>query len=82
MKSLTKTMITTGVILVALFFGPLIAYISNFRKGHISSSPDDWGTFGDYLGGFLNPILGILNILVLVYLTFKLPIKKRTELTA
>ena len=32
----------------------------------------DWGTFGDFIGGITNPIIGIVNVLVLVYLTLKI----------
>lgn len=32
----------------------------------------DWGTFGDFIGGITNPIIGIVNVLVLVYLTLRI----------
>jgi uncharacterized membrane protein len=31
----------------------------------------DWGTFGDYFGGVLNPILGLVNIVLLAYISKK-----------
>lgn len=44
-------------------------YVFNFNKSPLSSDPSDWGTFGDYIGGILNPILGITNIIVLIYIS-------------
>jgi len=44
-------------------------YAYNFNKSPLSSDPSDWGTFGDYIGGILNPILGITNIIVLIYIS-------------
>ena len=32
----------------------------------------DWGSFGDFIGGISNPIIGIVNVLVLFYLTLKI----------
>ncbi len=40
-----------------------------FLKFHYEYSPlnADWGTFGDYLGGTLNPIFGLVSTLGLLY---------------
>ncbi len=38
-------------------------YIYNFAPGNwfsLSSKPDDWGVFGDYVGGVLNPFFSFL----------------------
>ena len=42
-------------------------YIFTFYKSAISNNPSDWGGFGDFLGGVLNPIIGIVNIIILIY---------------
>lgn len=42
-----------------------IFYFSNFHAG-LSSSNTDWGTFGDFVGGTLNPILSFLSLIALM----------------
>lgn len=42
-----------------LIFGVLIAYFSNFH-GTLHTDQDKWGTFGDFVGGTLNPVLAAL----------------------
>lgn len=49
---------------------PLIVYIYHFSDAKISKDPNYWGVFGDYLGGTLNPIIGLSNLVVLSYLTY------------
>lgn len=48
---------------------PTVIYWCNFRGYKLSDSPGDWGVFGDYMGGVLNPLLSIVNLIVLGYLT-------------
>jgi uncharacterized membrane protein len=42
------------------------AYIANFFDRPISSETGDWGTFGDFLGGIVNPVTGLVTIVLLV----------------
>lgn len=42
-------------------------YIGKFHNGDLSSNTADWGTFGDYIGGVLNPAFGFITILILLY---------------
>ena len=44
-------------------------YIYNFGPGQwfkLSSSPADWGVFGDYVGGLLNPFLSFLTFIGII----------------
>jgi len=50
-------------------------YFGNFHYG-LSDKNDDWGTFGDYFGGILNPILAAF-VLYWIVETYKL---QKTEL--
>lgn len=43
-----------------------IAFIFLFDKSKLSSSPSDWGTFGDYFGGLLNPLISFLNVYITI----------------
>jgi len=46
-------------LLIAVFL-----YYSHFNAGvGLSNNPTDWGTFGDYLGGVLNPFFGLLTLI-------------------
>lgn len=66
---------TTKTRRLVLYFaaGPTIvataaiaAYIYNFFGRPISSETADWGTFGDFLGGIVNPVAGLVTIVLLI----------------
>lgn len=54
------------IIIVAI---PVSVYTLNFSSHKLSPNPSDWGVFGDYLGGVMNPLLSILNLYVLWKIT-------------
>jgi hypothetical protein len=41
-------------------------YASSFKANGISDKPTDWGVFGDFVGGTINPLLSIINICVTI----------------
>ena len=45
--------------------GLLVLYFYNFNEG-LSASQEDWGAFGDYMGGLLNPFIAFLAFLALL----------------
>lgn len=49
------------VVVVVVF----LVYFSNFHVS-LSTSNADWGTFGDFVGGTLNPILSFLGLIALL----------------
>jgi hypothetical protein len=49
---------------------PIYYYYNQFGDFNRSSKPEDWGVFGDYLGGILNPIISLLSLIILGYLTY------------
>ncbi len=64
--SVTLIIVTSALLIV----GTIIAYIVRF--GFVSlntSSPTDWGVFGDFFSGFLGTLISIINLIVLVRLT-------------
>lgn len=67
-----RNVVLLGAILCLILFVPVIAYIVNFSNHQVSFDSSDWGTFGDYIGGIANPIIGIANVLVLYYLTVRI----------
>jgi len=64
-------LILCGFLLVSLIgvFLSIRYYWVQFNNYHLSTNPTDWGVFGDYFGGTLNPLLTIINIIVTIWLT-------------
>lgn len=56
-KPLTLAIILLGIVWVF--------YFSNFNNG-LSASQGDWGTFGDFTGGVVNPLLNFITIYLLI----------------
>lgn len=65
--NLTKVMIYSTLVITFV----IAIYIFNFFSHPISKETSDWGSFADYFGGILNPLIGIANLLVFIYLTFQ-----------
>ena len=77
-KKYFNWLIGTTIILTIV---PLIFYMCNFGSWTFSSNKSDWGTFGDYIGGLLNPLIGLLTLAVTVFIavTFNQYEKRRDE---
>lgn len=60
------------VALIILLFGGLIISVAliiffyRFAQYELSNITQDWGVFGDYIGGVLNPIIGLMNFGLLI----------------
>lgn len=54
----------------AIHFSPLTPEWLQYFFSNASNDPADWGTFGDFLGGTLNPIFGLLGFMVLIRTLF------------
>lgn len=56
--------IVTGALTIT---GALLIYYLNFNEGlGLSSDKGDWGTFGDFIGGFSNPIITFITMCMLI----------------
>jgi Putative phage abortive infection protein len=59
-------------ILFAIFGGACLALIlivflyGNYFTGDITTDHERWGTFGDFVGGALNPVIGLAGLLALL----------------
>jgi hypothetical protein len=53
-----------GVIVLLLAFFVVTAFVIRIKLG-LTIETDKWGQFGDYIGGLLNPIVGIATIVIL-----------------
>ena len=58
---------TLGIAAVAAFLIILGLYIAYFKNLSVTNDSATWGTFGDYLGGTLNPIISFLALIGLLY---------------
>lgn len=52
--------IISAVVVVAV-------YILKFRENKVSNDPSNWGAFGDYFGGLVNPIVGLTTVILIIY---------------
>lgn len=59
LKNIERQINLSIFIAIILIASVLIAYFLKFNKG-FSVSNGDWGTFGDFVGGTLNPLLAAL----------------------
>lgn len=51
---------------IGLFIIASFAYFYNFH-GVFSTAKSDWGTFGDFMGGTLNPLFAFLSLIAIIY---------------
>lgn len=66
----TAQLIIALLLLIIITIIPSVIYIYNFGKHNTSSDPTNWGTFGDFIGGTTNVIIGIINIGITVYIAY------------
>lgn len=71
MKSSTLQIITWSVCACVLITVPLSYYLY-FNQYGASDDPERWGQFGDFFGGVLNPIISLINLIILMYLSIRL----------
>lgn len=64
-----KYLIGGTIILSAI---PVIWYWCKFGSFRTSANKADWGTFGDYLGGLLNPFISLLTLAVTIYIAISI----------
>lgn len=51
---------------ILLLFITLCVYFYNFKNG-LSNESSNWGTFGDFVGGTLNPIFALFSLFAIIY---------------
>ncbi len=56
----------TFVIALITIFVVIFSYVFNFHAHNFSENSGDWGTFGDFFGGTLNPLLSFLALIILL----------------
>lgn len=59
------------IILVLAIIGSIIAYIVTLAKLPFAQKSSDFGTFGDYVGGIVGTLVGLISIIFL-YRTYRI----------
>lgn len=67
-KNKTSKFFIKHIIKIALFAWAIVilSYAINFRVHSVSDKSGDWGTFGDFVGGILNPMLSFLALIIVL----------------
>ncbi len=73
---LSKCKKVLKIIIGLLSCAPLVLYIWWFRNSSISADPNDWASFGSYVGGVYSVIVALLVVYIARDLT------KKDEITA
>lgn len=63
--------IITAILLYVMLTVPYILKFGCFSFNCLSSDNDDWGQFGDYIGGLLNPALASITLAVISFTSLK-----------
>lgn len=67
MSKQTKLLLWIGILIVLFAIAtPIYFYVHDFHTLSRSTKPAEWGTFGDYIGGILNPIIALLTLIVTI----------------
>jgi hypothetical protein len=59
------SLVWVPIIAALIFVGIYFVYFAIIDK-HPTGAPENWGQFGDFVGGLLNPIVGVVTIVLLV----------------
>lgn len=54
-----------ALLIVMLIYGVYFLYFRVFKALSVGS-PEAWGQFGDYIGGLLNPVIGLVTIYLVI----------------
>jgi len=81
MSKRTKLIIGIGILITLLAIAaPIFYYVKDFHDIHRSSNPSDWGTFGDFFAGILNPLISLLTLIVTIIIAVNISrIEKRNH---
>lgn len=67
LKSVFKKSVIFFIIVIIVISIPILLYSIYFREWYIIPNNNNWGTFGDFIGGVLNPLLSFAAFIALLY---------------
>lgn len=60
-------LVKVGAAAVLFAFLVVLFYLFQFYRLEISKDPSDWGSFGDYVGGLVNPAIGLVTVVLVIF---------------
>ena len=60
-------LVKVGVFVIVAACLALLIYLFWFHGHKLSNDPGDWGAFGDYIGGLINPVVGLATVVLVIY---------------
>jgi uncharacterized membrane protein len=65
-----RTALLIGTVVVVTYVVAVVLVYANYLGGlpFSRTSAEPWGQFGDYIGGVLNPLFALLNVIVVAYI--------------
>jgi len=60
-------LLKVGGAVIFFTLGVTLVYFFWFHKHNISTDPGDWGAFGDYIGGLVNPAVGLATVILVIF---------------
>ncbi len=73
-RIIKKFVVYASAVSIILTSIPILLYCDNF-DGKFSPNPQDWGIFGDYIGGIIGSFFSLLSVLfslIGIYITLKI----------
>ena len=67
--NIKRLLIISWVVAILVIVAALLPFIIRFYSHTISDKQEHWGQFGDYFGGILNPIISLISLIVLTYIS-------------
>ncbi|MFD1753568.1 hypothetical protein ACFSC6_00015 [Rufibacter sediminis] len=65
-----KSLWILSALILAILLVPIVFYVATFGSNELSGDTANWGTFGDFLGGVLNPFLSLLTLVATIYIAY------------
>ena len=72
-RNFSRIEIAGIIALILAILGSIIVYVVTLAKLPLAQESADFGTFGDYVGGFVGTLVGLISIIFL-YRTYKIQI--------
>lgn len=57
------------IVVISIILLVLLIFAFNFHDQQVSKDVADWGVFGDFMGGVLNPVISLASLIILGYIT-------------
>jgi hypothetical protein len=72
MTKLHKQLVLGAILLTVSIVLVVAIYANSVSRDYFGVKPEEWGQLGDYVGGILNPLFAVTNIVVFCWLTLTL----------